>query len=248
MIRILLICGVLAFCYAFIRWFVASSPSEVKQALKRFVLIGLLSGVIVLAASGRMGWLVPLIGGLVAMMLRLLPYLFRLAPIFHRLWLQYQARTMNSQNDDLSTVETDFLRMSLDHGRGEISGQILKGKFKGRSLSELEFDDLLKLREEILDQDRDSVQLIESYIDRVHSEDWRQFRSSQDRAHQSQSRSAREGMSREEALEILGLCPESSPREIVAAHRRLMQKIHPDRGGSGYLASKINQARDVLLS
>ena len=248
MIRILLICGVLALCYAFIRWFVASTPSEVKRALKRFVLIGLLSALIVLAASGRMGWLVPLIGGLTAMIMRLLPHLFRFAPMFHRLWSQYQAGTAKAQNDNLSTVETDFLRMSLDHGRGEISGQILKGKFKGRSLNELELEDLLELREEILGQDHDSVQLIESYLDRIHSNDWRQFRSDQDRAHQSQKRPAKEGMSREEALEILGLCSESSPHEVVAAHRRLIQKIHPDRGGSGYLARKINQARDVLLS
>ena len=54
-------------------------------------------------------------------------------------------------------------------------------------------------------------------------------------------------MSREEARAILGLDEDAGPADIVAAHRRLMQRNHPDRGGSDYLASRINAARDVLL-
>jgi hypothetical protein len=55
-------------------------------------------------------------------------------------------------------------------------------------------------------------------------------------------------MSESEALEILGLRPDAEPAEINEAHRRWMQLIHPDRGGSQYFAVKLNQARDVLLN
>jgi hypothetical protein len=54
-------------------------------------------------------------------------------------------------------------------------------------------------------------------------------------------------MSRAEAYEVLGLKPGADANEIHTAHRRLMRMAHPDTGGSDWLASRINQARDVLL-
>lgn len=55
------------------------------------------------------------------------------------------------------------------------------------------------------------------------------------------------GMSREEAFEVLGLEEDASPEEIKAAYHRLIAQAHPDKGGSDYLAARINEARDVLL-
>lgn len=63
-----------------------------------------------------------------------------------------------------------------------------------------------------------------------------------------QTARARAGLSRQEALDILGLNPGASMEDIRAAHKRLMQTCHPDHGGSSYLAARINAAKDVLLS
>jgi hypothetical protein len=60
------------------------------------------------------------------------------------------------------------------------------------------------------------------------------------------SRARAGGMSRDEALEVLGLKPGASQSDIQAAYVRLMRAAHPDQGGSDWLAARINQARDVL--
>ncbi len=82
---------------------------------------------------------------------------------------------------------------------------------------------------------------------------WRQFRgfhanagSTSGSAH-NQARSNPGSMTREEALEILGLNPGANEQEIIDAHKKLMQKMHPDKGGTSFLASQINQAKDTLL-
>ncbi len=135
--------------------------------------------------------------------------------------------------------------MMLDHDSGEMDGTILRGKYQERELRELSEVELNDLLNECKMNDEQSARLVESYIDRVFGED------GDGEENASRSRRARPGpantMNRDEAFEVLGLEPGSSESEIREAHHKLLLKIHPDQGGSDYLAAKINQAKEVLL-
>jgi hypothetical protein len=151
-----------------------------------------------------------------------------------------------------SEVETATLHMRLDHATGDLDGQILTGQFAGRWLSDLALNELALLLESCRHNDPPSVSLLETYLDRHHA-GWRAASSSQSQADAAgsegkQRATAPPAMTREEALRVLGLGPDASEAEIRAAHRRLIAGLHPDRGGSSFLAALINRARDVLIS
>lgn len=149
-----------------------------------------------------------------------------------------------------SNVRTAHLEMELDLGSGATRGTVLKGRFAGRAIDDLSPAELVLLWQDYAFADPDSAQIIEAYLDRRHPS-WRDdlerqaggdgFEGRSDAASRSQA------MTRAEALEILGLTEGASEADIRNAHRDLMKKLHPDRGGSNYLAAKINEAKDVLI-
>ena len=179
-----------------------------------------------------------------------------LIPMFTRMLLrrsQDWSRT-GTRSGQTSSVETAWLAVTLDHDSGRMEGTVRQGSFVGRQLSSLDLAELLALRTECGAADPDSVALVEAVLDRVHGAGWR---TTQEAAGESGPNSAGGtgpgappapgGMTREEAYEILGLAPGADADAVKEAHRRLMQKLHPDHGGSTYLAAKINQAKDLLI-
>ncbi len=143
-----------------------------------------------------------------------------------------------------SSVRTAALEMELDHDSGMMEGLVLVGTHEGKTLSELDLVDLLELHDELA-SDADSIRLLEAYLDGRFSV-WRE------NAHANAGDGLGEppgsgAMTKQEAYEILGLEPGAAAADIHKAHRRLMQRVHPDLGGSSFLAARINEAKEVLL-
>ncbi|CCD94369.1 conserved membrane hypothetical protein [Bradyrhizobium sp. ORS 375] len=141
-----------------------------------------------------------------------------------------------------SRVRSQFIEMMLDHDSGQVQGRFVAGPNAGRSLDEF---DLPQLAAMLPSLDADSTALLETYLDRRFPA-WRQH--AQGDAAGGQRRAASSSkMTHEEAYQILGLQPGAGRDEIGRAHRALMKKLHPDQGGSTYLAARVNEAKDTLL-
>ncbi len=143
-----------------------------------------------------------------------------------------------------SRVRSRMLDMELDHDSGTLGGQVVAGRFAGRSLAELQEAELRALHVEVR-QDPDGLSLLEAYLDR-RTPGWREDFQHDAAAGPGRGRS-RHAMTKEEAYEVLGVQPGAEAEEIRRAHRTLMKKLHPDQGGSTYLAARVNEARDLLL-
>ncbi len=265
--RFVIVIVALVLVFLFLRWFVRTPPEQVAARLKRTALWAAVAFVIYLAATGKLHWLFGLLASMAPFLRRLGP-LLRYLPFLRHILSRFPpfpgpggpfpggypggrpgghagpGAGRGPAAGRSSQVETRFVRMTLDHDTGEIEGLILEGRYKGRHLSELALEELVALWRECLAVDQESARLVQAYLDNVHGEDWRRQAGASD---QERATPGSGTMSREEAYEILGLEPGASREEIIAAHRRLMQKLHPDRGGSTYLAAKINQAKDLLL-
>lgn len=145
-----------------------------------------------------------------------------------------------------SRVRTSMIEMELDHDSGEMDGTVLGGNFEGRPLSSLSLEEHLELWQEVATADANGAQLLEAYLDRVH-EGWRDRAGAGGAKARAGAQQASGPMTVEEAYEILGLRPGAGKQEVRKAHRDLMKRLHPDHGGSTYLAAQINQAKDLLL-
>jgi len=236
--RLLILLSVGIIAYLVYHRFKAIPPSQRKGAYIKIGLALLVAVVVLGTVTGRLHWLGAAFTALLVGISRGIPILIRLFPMLQ--WLQGQRARAGQSSGRQSRVETALLRMTLDHDTGDMRGEVLSGDFAGQQLEELNRIQLESLLSWCKQQDADSAGLLETYL-------VRRFGNQERYQQYSQQTPSGSSMSRQEALAILGLPEESSEDDIADAYRRLMQKLHPDRGGSDYLAAKLNLAKDTLL-
>jgi hypothetical protein len=241
MIRLILFGGLAVLLFFFFRWLSRQPRKVYWQSIAGLVAVILL----LLVVTGRAHWLTAVFAAFLPF-LRAIFSLLAHIPLLQRVLASTKTAQSStaSSGGQTSTVRSRYICMTLNHDTGEINGEVLEGRFKGRTLDQLQLEQLLELLQECQDDD-ESAALLQAYLDRVYEDTWQQQAGEQGR----RQRSSEPGkMSREEALQILGLSSNPSEQEIIQAHRRLIQNLHPDRGGSAYLAAKINLAKDTLLA
>lgn len=232
------------------RWFANANPASLAKSVKATVVTLLVLLAVALVATGRAGWAIAALGAAVPWLMRLLHMhaMWRAAKGY---WDRFASQGQPS-GGQTSRVDSRFLRMELDHDSGRMDGEVLEGTLAGRRLSTLAFAEAAALWREC-GADGPSRQLMEAWLDREHP-DWlariaEEAEPGAAGAEQGQGGGIRTAaMTRKEALAMLGLEEGASREEIKAAYRRLMSKLHPDHGGSAYLAARLNEAKEVLLS
>ncbi len=145
----------------------------------------------------------------------------------------------------VSTLRTAMIEMRIDHATGRMRGTVLAGSFAGRELELMTKVELASLETECAKLDAEGAKLLQAYLDR-------RFAGRREDAYADAdpgpSRRRPGAMTAEEAYEVLGLTPGAPDEAVRRAYKDLMKRLHPDQGGSTYLAARVNQARDVLLN
>lgn len=216
----------------FVLWalnaFAWADPRRLAPVIRKAGGFGALGGAAFLAARGQIGLALPL--GFAG--LSLLGWLPGAASF---------SRRASKSTGQTSRVRSAAIEMELDHDTGAMRGRILAGKYEGVTLEALDVPTLAALAQEI---DEESRALLVAYLDR-RSPGWREHTDADPAAGESAPRSTK--MTEQEAYQILGVEAGASAQEIGRAHRLLMKKLHPDQGGSTYLAARVNEAKDLLL-
>ena len=248
--RLIILATLVVGLLLFLNWFRRTPPEKVAKVLRRSALYGGIALLVLLAATGRLNPLFAALAAAVPVVLRAVN-LLRVLPVIQQVLRALGVSSVPGAGVGASTagaagqrssIRTRLLEMTLDHATGEMDGLVLEGRYEGRRLSELNLSQLVQLLSGARATDAQSAALLEAYLDRRHGA-WRE--GGEDTGTSVPEDHA--AMSRDEALAILGLKPGAGPDQVREAHRRLMQKFHPDRGGSDYLASKINEAKRFLL-
>lgn len=204
-----------------------------------------------LAVTGRAPALFAFLGAAMTLLMRYAPLVIRFAPFLKRFLGgsgAFSGSTGRAAGAGASTVSTATLTMTLDQASGAISGEVNAGDFAGRQISSLSLAELQALYQYCSDHDAEALRLLQAYITRERSAEWQQATGGgPDDQPGNSAGKASAAMTLAEARQILGLGTEYTRKTVMSAHRSLMGRFHPDKGGNDYLATKINTARDILL-
>jgi hypothetical protein len=152
----------------------------------------------------------------------------------------FAQRTQKSAGQT-SHVRSAYLDMELDHDSGKMRGSIVAGRHQGVALERIDVKTLAGLLDEF---DEESRALLVAYLDR-RDPSWSEYAQGHAAAGRAAGSSGK--MTEQEAYQILGVQPGASADDITRAHRTLMKKLHPDQGGSTYLAARVNEAKEILF-
>jgi len=227
--RLILLVGLI-----FIVWYwwstVKGLPAERKRPfLWRSAFWAVLSISVILVVSGRMHWVGAGLAALIPLGKTFLAFGFRALPIL---------RLLGRFKTSPSQFKTKSLNVTINFSNSQMDGEVLIGDLAGKKLSELSDEQLESIATELKDIDRESYALLYAYR-------MRRGNAGQQNEDGFNAESFN-GLSESEAYEVLGLDQTASKEEVIKAHKRLVQRLHPDRGGSDYLAAKINAAKDRL--
>jgi len=258
MARLIVLLAVVVLLWWFLHWFRNTPAPKVAAMLRKGAVWAVVALILLAVMSGRLNPIFAALAAAVPVVMRLLNLLHGL-PALHRLLQSLGLVGSGTPGSGgvgsgaggtgrRSTIRTRYLDMTLDHDSGAMDGEVREGPFVGRRLSELSLAQLLRMLELYQDSDARSASVLAAFLDREH-EDWRAAAAAggSGAGRSGSGAAAVRGMTKEDAWSILGLEPGADPDAIRAAHRRLMQRLHPDRGGSDYLAAQINTAKDLLL-
>ncbi len=219
-----------------------------KQGKAGRIKLGLIAvGIIflVLAVTGRAPALFAILGAAMTQVVRLAPLLLRYAPNLRRFLGSAKMGGSANQSNGTSRVSTATIDMSLDQSSGRIDGVVKSGPCAGASLSQLSVEQLQSVHAYCLLNDTEALRLLQSYVTKERTEEWEEPKGGS--GDYSGNASTGGVMSMKEAQEILGVGDTASREDIIQAHRSLMSRLHPDKGGSNYLAAKVNTAKQCLL-
>lgn len=236
--RIILLLAIGLALYILVRRVQSLPPHKQRAAYLQLMFGGIAIGAILLTLMGKMHWVGAAVTGLIVGVRQLLPVIIRAFPLLQK-WLAHRQQQNQGQQ---SEVRSTILRMTLDHSNGELAGEVISGPFKDWYLNEMSRAQLDELMVYCQSQDEDSAQLLASYLAQRFPGDGETSAGTGQQGPADNS-----AMNRSEALAILGLDDDATDEAIISAHRSLIQKLHPDRGGNDYLAAKINQAKDFLI-